>query len=82
MTKYIGIIYWNDGSGVLDNTTESSRLESVWKQCCLAHKLYAGEIVICKAVYNEQGQVVGDPVIRFDSVEDCQHAFKTKYQRG
>lgn len=81
MTKYIGIIYWDDGSGVLDNTTESQNLRSVWKQCCQANKLYAGEIVIRKAEYNEEGQVIGDVVICFDSVEDCQYAFNTKYQK-
>ncbi len=80
MDKYIGIIYWNDDSGVLDNTTVSS-LMSVWKQCCKAHKLYAGEIVIRKAEYNKEGQVVGDVVKRFDSVEDCQDAYEIEYNQ-
>lgn len=69
--KFIGLIWWNDGSGVLDNTIIGG-FQSVWKELCLAHPLHAGRMAIFNAKgINEDGNIDGYPVKEFVGVEDC-----------
>lgn len=78
MRQYIGIIYWADGSGVLDNTTTGG-MHSVWKQCCKAHRLHSGRITIHKATSSD---TVGTPIKEFISVDDCIAQYNMEYKHA
>lgn len=79
-TKYIGIIYWNNNTTVLDNTYENE-LRRVWRDCCGAHKIHSGQIVIRKAEYNTNGEIVGEVVKSFDDVADCIEQYNKEFNK-
>lgn len=77
---YIGIVYWaTDPDTVMDNTAEGT-LKQVWRALCLAHPLHAGNMSICKARYDGDGDVVGERVKEFCGVDECRDAYQKTFK--
>lgn len=78
--KYIGLIYWNnDPDDLLDRTSVSTSLRQVWRECCKANRLHAGEIHIYEYFGGLDTVYVGNLIYSFSSVEECIDKFNKKF---
>lgn len=79
--QYIGIIYWANNTEVLDNTSVNQDLRKVWRECCKAHPIHSGRIVVRKEEYDSNGDLSGEVVKSFDTVSDCIEQYDREFNK-